>query len=305
MHKFTIDFNVSQRFLEHYVTHLISKYLLRELARLHVVHDAPQMSPPMLDIQVHADCTSIVVTGLPDFTASTWPDTGTWTPLYAVINGMTVVQAFIPWTEPEAPTTLELTVLDQDLIARGVQMGYGQCPILSEHDEEFFTVLRECLIPALAPTERVAFELWHGQMCEQARHNRIPVITHYDEAPFFPNNQPFGTPASRINPALRMMDGRITSIDMVDNPIVEDTGTYRRWADGSEEVCEHPRSLEGRVLTFDSGFGGVSAFSSGPRSRQQFQNNRHAPSRGKKGRIKMHAGKNGSVYPKPGGHRGY
>lgn len=39
----------------------------------------------------------------------------------------------------------------------------------------------------------------------------------------------------------------------------------------------------------------------GPTSRQQFANDHQAPSKGKKGRVKMHATKNGAVYPKPRG----
>lgn len=42
-------------------------------------------------------------------------------------------------------------------------------------------------------------------------------------------------------------------------------------------------------------------FSPGIRSRQQFQNDRYAPSSGKKGRIKSFASKSGAVYPKPRG----
>lgn len=43
----------------------------------------------------------------------------------------------------------------------------------------------------------------------------------------------------------------------------------------------------------------------GPRSRQQFSNDSNMPTRGKKGRIKLFAGKSGGVWPKPGGTRGY
>ena len=274
MHSFNIDICVGKRFLETYAIHLISKYLLRQVAALHGIKGIPMLNPIELEINVFGDVTRLTITGLADFFAEVYPNTVSWVPEYETNLGLTRVRTLSRWAELQAPKALELTTLDQDFIARGLDMGYAQAPMMTERDAQYFIALRDHIVPAMEPDVRSEFDSWFEGMCAQAAANRQQhksVVV--DELPFIPNNPSrqtfFSTPErdDRFAAALRAMDGRITSIDIVP--------------------------------------AGRSLLSSGPQSRQQFRNDREAPSRGKKGRVKSFAGKNGGVWPKPGGTRGY
>lgn len=274
MHSFNIDICVGKRFLETYAIHLISKYLLRRVAALHGIKGIPMRNPIELEINVFGDATRLTISGLADFFAEVYPNTVSWVPEYETNLGLTRVRTLSRWAELQAPKALELTTLDQDFVARGLDMGYAQAPMLTERDAQYFIALRDHIVPAMEPDTRSEFDSWFEGMCAQAAANRQQhksVVV--DELPFIPNNPSrqtfFSNPErdERFAAALRSMDGRITSIDIIPS--------------------------------------GRSLLSSGPQSRQQFRNDREAPSRGKKGRVKMFANKNGAVYPKPGGTRGY
>lgn len=111
---------------------------------------------------------------------------------------------------------------------------------------------------------------------------------------------------SELDMAPRMIEGKLISFDVVGQPVRagwdETVGleTLRRmgevWGKGIEEAEEKLA----RRLSLDGAYNG-GMFHTGIRSRQQFANDHQAPSRGKKGRTKMFANKNGAVYPKPRG----
>lgn len=277
MHQFTIDIRVDKRFLETYVIHLVSKYLLRQIAQLHGINGLPLAHPITLSVQAYADVTRLTVDGLADFVAESYPNDVVWTPVYANHRGLTRMHGLAAWRAAHAPSTLELTLVDQDFIARALQLGYGEAPTMTDHDTEYFSMFVAQILPAMEPELRAQFDQWHAEMQAHADANRtVHTRPHVivDELPFYPDlskvhNLAFSNPGrfGALDAALRMMDGRITSIDIV-GP-------------------------------------GRSLLSPGPQSRQQFRNDREAPSRGKKGRTKIFAGKTGGVWPKPGGTRGY
>lgn len=111
---------------------------------------------------------------------------------------------------------------------------------------------------------------------------------------------------SELDMAPRMIEGKLFSFDVVGQPVRagwDETvalETLRRmgevWGKGIEEAEEKLA----RRLSLDGAYNG-GMFHTGIRSRQQFANDHQAPSRGKKGRTKMFANKNGAVYPKPRG----
>lgn len=277
MHQFTIDIRVDKRFLETYVIHLVSKYLLKQIAQLHGINGIPMTNPVTLSVQAYGDVTRLAVDGLADFVAEAYPNDSVWTPVYANRNGLTQIHGLVAWRAEHAPAVMRLTLLDLDHIARCLNLGYASVPTMSEHDREYFTMFVAQILPVMEPELREEFNLWLARMKAQAEinrelHSRLSVIT--DELPFYapgqePRNIAVSNPrrAGAFDTALRMMDGRILTIDVV-SP-------------------------------------GSGVLNLGPRSRQQFHNDREAPSRGKKGRVKSFAGKNGGVWPKPGGTRGY